>query len=136
MGIKQPRGKASPRPPEEGGYGQGGSRAAHLRETGEEGFDGQSRTADPEVVISQAPGHPNGGHHSSLKKMRRACCSSPIPSLWDHGPSPPLPSGRTSTSLDKLWWVLLPSPTSTMEFTFLPSPQTRGNLRSSGSIFL
>lgn len=48
---------------------------------------------------------------------------------------PLLPSGRTSTSLDKLWWVLLPSPTSTM-FTFLPSPQTRGNLRSSSSIFL
>lgn len=62
-----------------------------------------------------------------------ATALSQAPKLWA---LPPLPSGRTSTSLDKLWWVLLPSPTSTMEFTFLPSPQTRGNLRSSSSIFL
>lgn len=43
----------------------------HLRETGEEGLDGQRGTADPEVVVSQAPCHPNGRHYSSLKKMRR-----------------------------------------------------------------
>lgn len=52
---------------------------AHLRERGEEGLDGQGRTADPEVVVSQAPGHPNGGHHSSLKEMRRGHYYSLLP---------------------------------------------------------
>lgn len=56
-----------------------GPRRAHLREAGEEGLDGQGGTADLEVVVSQAPGHPDGGHHSSLEEMRRGCCYSPLP---------------------------------------------------------
>lgn len=67
--------------------------------------------------------------------MRWGCCYTLSQTLkvWM---LPPLPLGGTPTSLHELWWVLLPSPTSTVEFTFLPSPQTRGNLRSSSSMFL
>lgn len=86
---------------------------AHLGEAGEEGLDGQGGTADFEVVVSQASGHPNGGHHSSLKALRQGCCHSPLPASLKAWPLPPLPSGSTSTSLDNLRWVLLPSPAST-----------------------
>lgn len=43
----------------------------HLREAGEKRLDGQSRAADLKVVVSQASGHPDGGHDPGLKEMRR-----------------------------------------------------------------
>lgn len=43
-------------------------RSAHFRKAGEKRLDGQSRTADLKVVVSQAPCHPNGSHYPGLRK--------------------------------------------------------------------
>lgn len=80
-----------PETPREGKrWFKGDHRMAHLREAGEKRLDGQGGTADLKIVVSQASGHPNGGHHPSLKEMRRECHSSPLPdSLKPKIPSTP-----------------------------------------------